>query len=300
MILFLENEDCCFTAEPGAAASPSHLCIPPRKDGHAAAADDDDEDDDEDEEGGDESGPTRLAPASAPCRRSPCAGRRSDLVLLGCGALLAAVGLGRNLLLLAQPEDSVRPRWEGFFHRPGSHKRSTSPPTRRLFRRESPRRACERGLPSSYTLLSLSSVSDCNSTRSLLRADSNERLALCPASPAPPVSQRQACHAPWNPLVNTHLESFKRNPRQSLTPTHVPAAPSCSGGLRRTPSDGAIKRNCPPSHLEPLPEKSALENTGEGSTPALQAFGPSAAVLLMPSYLNQHLSCFTSCFQRWI
>lgn len=297
MILFLENEDCCFTAETGAAAGPSHLCISPRTDRHAAAAAAaaDNDDDDEEEEVGDECGPTRLAPASAPCRRSPGAGRRCDLVLLGCGALLAAVGLGHDLLALAQPEESVRPRWEGFFHRPGSHKHSSSPPTRRLFRRESPRRACERALPSSYTLLSLSSVSNCNSTRSLLRTDREEHLALHPASP-PPVSQRQACHAPWNPLVNTHLESFKRNPRQSLTPTHVPAAPSCSGGLRRTPSDGAIKRNCPPSHLEPLPEKSALENPGGGSTLSLQisrsAFD---AVIFEPTFV-----LFSFLFPRWI
>ncbi|XP_003962417.2 mitogen-activated protein kinase kinase kinase 9 [Takifugu rubripes] len=244
-----ENEDCCFTAEPGAAPGQSYLCIPLSKDGHAAAVDD----------GGDEPGPTGHAPGSAPCRKSPGAGRRSDLILLGCGALLAAVGLGCDLLTLAQPEESVKPRWEGFFHRAGSQKRSTSPSTRRLFRRESPRKASERGLPSSYTLLSLSSVSDCNSTRSLLRSDSEELLVCRSASPPPP--QQQASHTPFNPLVNTHLESFKRNPRQSLTPTHVPSAPSCSRSLRRTPSDGAIKRGCPPN-LEPLPERSALENTG--------------------------------------
>ncbi|TWW71728.1 Mitogen-activated protein kinase kinase kinase 9 [Takifugu flavidus] len=121
-----ENEDCCFTAEPGAAPGQSYLCIPLSKDGHAAAVD----------EGGDEPGPTGHAPGSAPCRKSPAAGRRSDLILLGCGALLAAVGLGCDLLTLAQPEESVKPRWEGFFHRAGSQKRSTSPSTRRLFRRE--------------------------------------------------------------------------------------------------------------------------------------------------------------------
>lgn len=254
MILFLENEDCCFSAEPGAAPGQSYLCIPLSKDGNAAAAVD---------EGGDERGPTGHAPGSAPCRKSPGAGRRSDLILLGCGALLAAVGLGCDLLTLAQPEESVKPRWEGFFHRAGSQKRSTSPSARRLFRRESPRKASERGLPSSYTLLSLSSVSDCNSTRSLLRSDSEELLVCSSASP-PAVSQQQASQTPFNPLVNTHLESFKRNPRQSLTPTHVPSAPSCCRGLRRTPSDGAIKRSCPPN-LEPLLERSALENTGKGS-----------------------------------
>ncbi|KAM6969181.1 mitogen-activated protein kinase kinase kinase 9 [Tautogolabrus adspersus] len=252
----MENEDCCFTTEPGAAPGQSYLCLPFHKESHlaaaAAAADTD----------GDEYGPSGQVPGTPPCRKSPGGSRRSELVLLGCGALLAAVGLGCNLLTVAQPEESIKSRWEGFFHRTGGQRRSTSPQTHRLFRRESPLKPPapslpERGLPSSYTLLSLSSVSDCNSTRSLLRSDSEELVVSRPAStPAqPPVSQRLV-----NPLVNTHLESFKRNPRQSLTPTHVPSAPSSSRSLRRTPSDGAIKKSCLPNNLEPLPE-TALENT---------------------------------------
>lgn len=263
MMLFLENEDCCFTTDPGAAPGQSYLCIPFHKEGHTAAAAADGD--------GDEYCPSGQVPGTPPCRKSPGGGRRSELVLLGCGALLAAVGLGCNLLNLAQPEESIKPRWEGFFHRTGGQRRSTSPPTRRLFRRESPLKPSapslpEPRLPSSYTLLSLSSVSDCNSTRSLLRSDSEELLVCRPASPLrqpPPLSQHQAIQTPVNPLVNTHLESFKRNPRQSLTPTHVPSAPSSSRSLRRTPSDGAIKKSCPSNNLEPLPEKTALENTGK-------------------------------------
>lgn len=258
MILLIENEDCCFTTEPGAAPGQSYLCIPFQKEGNTAAGADDD---------GDEYCPSVQVPGTPPCRKSPGGGRRSELVLLGCGALLAAVGLGCNLLTLSQPEENIKSRWEGFFHRTGGQRRSTSPPTRRLFRRESPLKPSapslpERGLPSSYTLLSLSSVSDCNSTRSLLRNDSEELLVCRPASP-PRVSQHQAAQPPVNPLVNTHLESFKRNPRQSLTPTHVPSAPSSSRSLRRTPSDGAIKKSCLPNNLEPLPEKTALESTGK-------------------------------------
>lgn len=265
-MLLSENEDCCFTTEPGAAPGQSYLCIPVHKDGHSAAAAAADV-------LGDEYCPSRQVQGSTPCRKSPGGGRRSDLVLLGCGALLAAVGLGCNLLTLARPEESVRPRWEGFFHRTGGQKRSSSPQTHRLFRRESPLKhsapsPAERGVPPSCTLLSLSSVSDCNSTRSLLRNDSEELLEYRPASsPAqppvpPPASQHQALRTPVNPLVNIHLESFKRNPRQSLTPTHVPSAPSSSRCLRRTPSDGAIKKSCP-NHLEPLPEKSALQSSGK-------------------------------------
>lgn len=257
LLVCVENEDCCFTTEPGGAPGQSYLCIPFHKESHSAASADAD---------GDEYCPssTGPAPGTPPCRKSPGGGRRSELVLLGCGALLAAVGLGCNLLSLAQPEESIKPRWEGFFHRSGGQRRSTSPPTRRLFRRESPLKPPapslpERPLPSSYTLLSLSSVSDCNSTRSLLRSDSEELLVCRPASPKQP----PPAPPPLNPLVNTHLESFKRNPRQSLTPTHVPSAPSSSRSLRRTPSDGAIKKSCPANNLEPLPERSPLESTGE-------------------------------------
>ncbi|XP_045918226.1 mitogen-activated protein kinase kinase kinase 9 [Micropterus dolomieu] len=257
----MENEDCCFTTEPGVAPGQSYLCIPFQKEGHTGGAATDGN--------GDEYCPSGQVPGTPPFRKSPGGGRRSELVLLGCGALLAAVGLGCNLLTLSQPEESIKSRWEGFFHRTGGQRRSTSPQTRRLFRRESPLKPTapslpERGLPPSYTLLSLSSVSDCNSTRSLLRSDSEDLLVYRPSSPPaqPPVTHHQAIQAPFNPLVNTHLESFKRNPRQSLTPTHVPCAPSSSRSLRRTPSDGAIKKSCPPNNLEPLPERTALENTG--------------------------------------
>uniref|UniRef100_A0A3Q3KAV5 mitogen-activated protein kinase kinase kinase n=1 Tax=Monopterus albus TaxID=43700 RepID=A0A3Q3KAV5_MONAL len=245
----------------------SYLCIPFHKEGHSAAAD----------SNGDEYCPSSQVPGTPPCRKSPAGGRRSELVLLGCGALLAAVGLGCNLLTLAQPEESIKPRWEGFFHKAGGQRWSTSPQTRKLFRWESPLKPTapslpEQGLPCSYTLLSLSSVSDCNSTRSLLRSDSEELLVCHHASPPTQPSvqpQRQAIQTTVNPLVNTHLESFKCNPRQSLTPTHVPSTLNSSRSLRRTPSDGAIKKSCPPNNLEPLPEKTMLESTDCPEVPRL-------------------------------
>uniref|UniRef100_A0A4W4DP89 Mitogen-activated protein kinase kinase kinase n=1 Tax=Electrophorus electricus TaxID=8005 RepID=A0A4W4DP89_ELEEL len=178
-----------------------------------------------------------------PVKAPPGGSRRSELVLLGCGAVLAVVGLGSNLLEVSRVEESIRPRWEGLFHRGGGQRQSTSPPTRKASKRDSPLRPPP--LPSSLTLLSLSSVSDCNSTRSLLRSDSEELLVLRPPPPPPPLEP------PVNPLVNTHLESFKRNPRQSLTPTHVPSAPSTTRTLHRTPSDGAIKKRCPTNHTHP-------------------------------------------------
>ncbi|CAL8288546.1 unnamed protein product [Gadus morhua 'NCC'] len=259
----LENEDCCFSSEPSQSPGPSrdpspgqsYLCLPFQ--GHGAEGD----------AGPRDSGPGAPATETTPVKRSPGRGRRPELVLLGCGALLAAVGLGFNLLALAPPEETAKPaRWDGFFHRAGGHRQSSS-------RRESPLKTPaavvavvppppQPGLPSSLTLLSLSSVSDCNSTRSLLHADSEELLACRPAKasacaraqapPPPPAFQPRL-----NPLVNTHLESFKRNPRQSLTPTHLPSAPSAVRCLRRTPSDGAIKKN-----LQPLPERGPWDAPG--------------------------------------
>ncbi|RVE57586.1 hypothetical protein OJAV_G00217670 [Oryzias javanicus] len=242
----MENEDCCFSADPEAGPAQTYLCIPFQKESHGSS-----------DSNGDEYCPSSQLPPTPPCKKTPGGGRRSELVLLGCGALLAAVGLGCNLLTAAHPEESAKPRWEGFFHRTGGQKRSGSSPTRRLFRRESPLKPPAPALPPTNTLLSMSSLSDCDSTRSLLRADSEELLVCRPASPP---SHLKAV----NPLVNTHVESFKRNPRQSLTPTHVPYAPSSSRVLRRTPSDGAIKKSAPSNGLEPLPEKSALENSGGG------------------------------------
>ncbi|KAI7805785.1 putative mitogen-activated protein kinase kinase kinase 9, partial [Triplophysa rosa] len=230
----MENEDCCFPSESADSPGQSYLCIPFHRDGPAA------------DSYCMESGTAGAAPDVSPSytRRSPSGNRKTELVLLGCGAALAAVALGHNLLELVRVEESVRPRWEGLFHRTGSQSRGASPPTRKLFKRESPRRPPP--LPSSLTLLSLSSVSDCNSTRSLLQSDSEELLVLRPPTPhAPPTVQTPP---PLNPLVNTHLESFKRHPRQSLTPTHVPSAPSATCKLHRTPSDGAIKTACPSAY----------------------------------------------------
>ncbi|GAB5572990.1 mitogen-activated protein kinase kinase kinase 9 isoform X2 [Prionailurus iriomotensis] len=176
--------------------------------------------------------------------------RRCEVALLGCGAVLAATGLGFDLLeagkcQLLPPEEPEPPareekkRREGLFQRASRPRRSTSPPSRKLFKKEEPMLLL--GDPSaSLTLLSLSSISECNSTRSLLRSDSDEIVVYeMPISPveAPPLTP-----CTHNPLVNVRVERFKRDPNQSLTPTHVTlTAPTQPSGHRRTPSDGALK-----------------------------------------------------------
>ncbi|XP_072313324.1 mitogen-activated protein kinase kinase kinase 9 [Eucyclogobius newberryi] len=246
----MENEDCCFSTDPGSSSGQSYLCVPFHKDSHpssttttttttttsSAAVDPE----------GDEYCPMTVIPSSPPCKRSPAGVRSCDVVLVGCGAILAAVGLGLNMLNFAHPEESVKSKWDNLFHRTGAQ-------TRKLFKRDSPLKPPDKLLPSSYTLLS-----DCNSTHSLLRSDSEELLVYRPNSPSQQLTSQPPCHVPLNPLVNTQVESFKRNPRQSLTPTHVPSAPPSSRSLRRIPSDGAIKKHCLINSLEPLPEKETV------------------------------------------
>ncbi|KAF6351747.1 mitogen-activated protein kinase kinase kinase 9 [Rhinolophus ferrumequinum] len=176
--------------------------------------------------------------------------RRCEVALLGCGAVLAATGLGFDLLeagkcQLLPPEEPEPPareekkRREGLFQRASRPRRSTSPTSRKLFKKEEP--VLLLGDPSaSLTLLSLSSISECNSTRSLLRSDSDEIMVYeMPVSPVDAPPRTPCTH---NPLVNVRVERFKRDPNQSLTPTHVTlTAPAHPGGHRRTPSDGALK-----------------------------------------------------------
>ncbi|XP_028597826.2 mitogen-activated protein kinase kinase kinase 10 [Podarcis muralis] len=150
-------------------------------------------------------GATSLPP-EGPKRRAPPCHRRSELVLLGCASILASIALGGDLAELAGD---------------GASGGGLSGP------------------PSSTTLLSLSSLSDCNSTKSLLPSDSDEAPA-CGAPESPP--PRAPRH---NPLVDVTVESFKKDPRQSLTPTHVSATRAVSRGHRRTPSDGAIRQGPP-------------------------------------------------------
>ncbi|XP_066560129.1 mitogen-activated protein kinase kinase kinase 10 [Amia ocellicauda] len=184
-----------------------------------------------------------------------CATRkRSDLLLLGCASLLASVALGHDLLQLGRQQVSQdeqdareeRKKKEGLFQRAGRFRRSTSPPSRMLAQSRA-----DSVLPSldpspSVTLLSLSSLSDCNSTKSLLPSDPEDPPAAPPA---------------LNPLLDLRAESFKRDPNQSLTPTHVSATMAVNRGHRRTPSDGAIRpraqttghRRTPSDGSAPLP-----------------------------------------------
>lgn len=155
--------------------------------------------------------------------------RKSELVLLGCASVLAAVALGSDLAELVPHEEKRR----GIFQwaSRGARRSATSPG--------------HAIPPGSVTL-----ISDCNSAHSLIRADSDE------AAPA----NHSADQAGRNLLVDYKVESFKKDPRQSLTPTHVTATranATATRGHRRTPSDGAIRQVTPGHRRSP----------SDGSTP---------------------------------
>lgn len=206
-------------------------------------------------------------------KRSPHR-KKYDLVLLGCASILASVGLGSDLLDLGRQrvlqeehraKDEKKKR-DSLFQRTGRFRSSTSPPSHIVSKKD------ESALPSlepstSVTLLSLSSISDCNSTKSLIRSDSDDvNVYEMPVAVEPSPEALRGQNA--NPLVDLKVEGFKKDPKQSLTPTHVTAAmATVSRGHRRTPSDGAIRqimqthRRTPSDGSMPLPKDTGWNQT---------------------------------------
>ncbi|XP_060928989.1 mitogen-activated protein kinase kinase kinase 10 [Limanda limanda] len=176
--------------------------------------------------------------------------KKSDLLLMGCASLLASVAFGHDLLQLGKLQvlqdeqdlrEEQRKKKDGLFQRTGRFRRSTSPPSRNLSlslsRHQDSSLPCLDPSPS-VTLLSLSSLSDCNSTKSLLPSDPDE-YSLTPSTGVKTPAAPPAPHL--NPLLDLRAESFKKEPNQSLTPTHVSATMALNRGHRRTPSEGAIR-----------------------------------------------------------
>ncbi|XP_039390533.1 mitogen-activated protein kinase kinase kinase 9 isoform X2 [Mauremys reevesii] len=246
----MEDEDSeCLNGDevhPSPGRTPSYLCIPFQKSGDLDGPPSD---------ANEESTPMNSAtstPQLTPTnslKRGGSQHKQWEVALLGCGAVLAAAGLGFDLLeagkcqLLTQdelePPKEEKKKRDSIFQRSGRPRRSTSPPSRKLFKKEDPLLLL--GEPStSLTLLSLSSISECNSTRSLLRSDSDEIVVY--EMPISPVTVKAPLPVVTNPLVNVRIERFKQDPNQSLTPTHVTLSSYAQQrGHRRTPSDGAIK-----------------------------------------------------------
>ncbi|XP_025029208.1 mitogen-activated protein kinase kinase kinase 10 [Python bivittatus] len=179
--------------------------------------------------------------------------RRSELVLLGCASILASIALGVELAELAG---------DGLRLHPSS------------------------GPPSTVTLLSLS---DCNSTKSLLPSDPEEAPD---EQPSPPESSASILLR--NPLVDVTVESFKKDPHRPLTPTHLSATQAISRAHRRTPSEGAIHQSPHgPSHqgsqeallLFPSPQDPPSPTAAQAPSKAMERPSPSATAAQRPQTL---------------
>uniref|UniRef100_UPI00398E7041 mitogen-activated protein kinase kinase kinase 10 n=1 Tax=Pristiophorus japonicus TaxID=55135 RepID=UPI00398E7041 len=215
--------------------------------------------------------PVGYAASEGP-RRCPQR-RRSELALLGCASVLGLVGLGAGLLDLLQEEPETREerrQWEGLFPRAGRFRSpSAGRPARRRDEPPSVLPSLE-GSPSvtllslaALTPTSLSSASDCSSVRSLLRPDGDDPAeGLGEAHSLPGTPPQPPTH---NPLVDLAVESFKKDPRQSLTPTHVSATSAVKRGHRRIPSDSAIRQQTPtPTHRRTPSDSSTEKLTDAG------------------------------------
>ncbi|KAF5900706.1 mitogen-activated protein kinase kinase kinase 21-like isoform X1, partial [Clarias magur] len=147
--------------------------------------------------------------------------RRTDTVLYGCASLLASVALGLDLrdAHKATPTDDVEPREdrkkrEGLFQRATRFRRSSSP------RRDD-------------NLLTMSSITECNSTKCLIHSDS-EGPQHSPAIDAP-------LNGSGFYNINQSSKNVGRteNPGAPVVPEHA----SSLSRLRRKKSSPAVSQN---------------------------------------------------------
>ncbi|XP_069786889.1 mitogen-activated protein kinase kinase kinase 21-like isoform X2 [Narcine bancroftii] len=124
--------------------------------------------------------------------------KKTDMVLYGCAVLLASVTLGFDVREVnkSQVSDEIevkeeKKKKEGLFQRTSRFRRSTSPPNRTSSKKD------EANIPSlnshAVNLLSMSSISECNSTRSLLRSESEDASIFSAGFP---------------PITNIHKPAF--------------------------------------------------------------------------------------------
>ena len=109
--------------------------------------------------------------------KRPSNRRRTDVVLYGCGALLASLALGYDLReALRGPEEAGEPqreekkKKEGLFQRATRFRRSTSPPGGRAPRKEEPASGHSPGYaPGPVNLVSMSAIVEGHASSGLLR-----------------------------------------------------------------------------------------------------------------------------------
>ncbi|XP_041738014.2 mitogen-activated protein kinase kinase kinase 21-like [Coregonus clupeaformis] len=123
-----------------------------------------------------------TTPQHTPANSLKRASARSwtDTVLYSCASMLASVALGFDLhdVLKAPPADDPEPqpsvekeKKEGLFQRATRFRRSTSPPVGRSSHKEEADLSSSAASQGPVNLISMSSISECNSTKRFLQSD---------------------------------------------------------------------------------------------------------------------------------
>ncbi|XP_059504721.1 mitogen-activated protein kinase kinase kinase 21 isoform X2 [Stegostoma tigrinum] len=202
--------------------------------------------------------------------------KKTDMVLYGCAVLLASVALGfdvREVNKSQVPEEfevkEEKKKKEGLFQRTSRFRRSTSPPNRTVSRKE------ETNIPSlnshAVNLLSVSSIS--NSTRSLLRSDSEDTsIYNMPGTPNsvihrpefltdnPPNGSVNGVHKDLDesPLSDSDAPVFMCLTESSAMPAKGAANPSitCCGQLssEESPATNGVSDSSPQREFPRLPD----------------------------------------------
>ncbi|XP_041070813.1 mitogen-activated protein kinase kinase kinase 21-like isoform X2 [Carcharodon carcharias] len=189
--------------------------------------------------------------------------KKTDMVLYGCAVLLASVALGFDVREVNKSQVSEeievkeeKKKKEGLFQRTGRFRRSTSPPNRTVSRKE------ETNIPSlnshAVNLLSMSSISKCNSTRSLLRSDS-EDTSVCNT----PLSSDAVIHRPEfltdNPLNGSVNGVHKDLDESPLSDAGMPVFVHLKESSA-VPAEGAANHNV--THHGQLPSDGSPATNG--------------------------------------
>lgn len=117
----------------------------------------------------------QLTPTNSLKRAS--ARRKTESALYGCGSLLASVVLGYDLREAiknaphgeeSEPPKEEKKKKEGLFQRATRFRRSTSPPSGRSHKEETP---SNNAASQPVNLVSMSAIMECNSTKCLLQSE---------------------------------------------------------------------------------------------------------------------------------
>nr|XP_029541124.1 mitogen-activated protein kinase kinase kinase 21-like isoform X2 [Oncorhynchus nerka] len=171
--------------------------------------------------------------------------RRTDTVLYVCASMLASVGLGFDLrdTLKAPPGDDPEPqpsvekkKKEGLFQRATRFRRSTSPPCGRSSRKEEAALSLSAGSQGPVNLISMSSISECNSTKCLLQSDV-EGPEPIPVKEVDPRAQPKSGSQPQGPGSRTQAE-VEHLP-QPAAPEQTP--PQSMGSILRRKNSSVVQ-----------------------------------------------------------